>query len=87
MKVTIKRMGVEFLPYENFSTQRAMWLADNAKLKQRDGVFIINYECTAANGLRKMVREFDEIEDGEYELPDKDWMIPEEGEGVADDEW
>ena len=86
MKVTIKRGAVEFLPYENFSTERAMWLADHAKLRRDDGVFVITYHCTAANGIKKDVREFDEIPDGEYELPDKDWIIPETTGEDDDDE-
>lgn len=31
------------------------------------------YFCVAANGVVDMIEDEDLIEDGDYELPDKDW--------------
>ena len=39
------------------------------------------YFCVAANGIVEQVEDEDYLEDGDYELPDKDWTF-----SIDDDE-
>lgn len=43
------------------------------------------YFCVAANGLVEQIEDEDYIEDGDYELPDKDWTFNDEEEEVEDE--
>lgn len=52
-----------------------------------DGIarWFYQYFCVAANGIVEQIEDEDYIEDGDYELPDKDWSFTEDEEDTEDE--
>jgi hypothetical protein len=44
------------------------------------------YFCVAANGIVEQIEDEDYIEDGDYDLPDKDWTFNDDDEEEIEDE-
>ena len=86
MVVHIEQRGVCFVPYKVVSPELGMKLANKAKWRTDEGVYYRRYACKAENGIEKIIDDFDVIPDGDYNLNDADWQVPNEV-GVNEEEW
>lgn len=85
MKVTITRLGAEHIPFVVLNNPLAY--VDKC-VHDSTGIWVFNYHGKAETGLVRMFQDTADIPDGDYTLPDKDWLIPETvDEGVDDDEF
>lgn len=85
MKVHIEQGAAVLMPYSALEPKLAMAMADKASVKTEEGAYYYTYHCTAENGIKKDVIDFASLPEGDYELPDKDWCIPEEV-GISEEE-